>query len=216
MQSQTPSIFAYTDFRAFLKDFYTHARVKNPRFSHRYISSRLGFASSGWFGDVLKGRANLGSATVVKLAALLELKDKEVDYLETLVLYNQSSTLEERNRHLRKLLSFKDQRVNLIGREQLEFFSNWYYTVIRELLFFHNFTGNVEMLAKKLMPPIKPAQAKRCLISLASCTKTLKAGTDSAVSEIEASRKRLMLLMEEDGDPERAYQFNIQFFPVTR
>ncbi len=274
MQSQTPSIFAYTDFRLFLKDFYAHTRAKNPRFSHRYISSRLGFASSGWFGDVLKGRANLGSATIVKLAELLELREKEVDYLETLVLYNQSSTLEERNRHFRKLVSFKDRRVDLVGREQLEFFSSWYNTVIRELLFIHDFSGDVDALAKKLMPPIKPSQARDAMALLeklgfvrknaqgkykprestlkkdpsfkslyvANFLRTTmelamtaleevekeerhisaitfsfsKKGFENAVNEIEVLRKRLMLLMEEDAAPERVYQFNIQFFPVTR
>src|SRR5688572_13063190 len=96
------SLFAFDDYRHFLRDYYERARARDPKFSQRFIASKLGVSSSGWFSDLLNGRANLAGTHLVRLAALLKLKPREADYLEALVLFNQSGSIEERNRHFRK------------------------------------------------------------------------------------------------------------------
>lgn len=166
MEALPISVFAYADYRLFLKEYYELAHQKDRKFSHRYISSRLGFASASWFHDVLKGRTNLAGTHLVKLAALLKLKDKEADYLEALVHFNQAGSIEEKNRYYKKLASFKGVNVDIVGREKFEFYSTWYHTAIRELLFFSEFRGDHEGLAKKLKPALKPSQARESIALL--------------------------------------------------
>jgi uncharacterized protein (TIGR02147 family) len=273
MEAAAVSVFAYADYRVFLKDYYERARRIDRRFSHRYISSKMGFASASWFNDLLKGRTNLAGTHLVKLAGLLKLKDTEADYLETLIQYNQANSIEEKNRYYKKLASFKEVNVDIVGREKFEFYSKWYHSAIRELLFFIEFRGDFESLAKKLNPALKTSQAKEAISLLEklgfirkdaqgafrpasamlkkdASFKSLyaanylkanmelgmqalegfqkeerhisaitlsfsKPGFDKAISEIESLRKRLMVLMKEDTRPDKVFQFNVQFFPVT-
>ena len=162
-QDQLPSIFTYMDYRQFLGDFYRACRARNKGFSHRFISSQLGFASSSWFADLVKGRMDLAGGHRVKLAALFRLKEREAEYFESLVQYNQADTAEEKAHHFRKLLSFKELRTETVGREKFVFYNRWYFAALRELLFFYDFRGDYSALARKLCPPIQVRQAKEAI-----------------------------------------------------
>ncbi len=267
------SIFEYMNYRQFLRDYYEAARKVDCSFSQRYIAKKLGMASSGWFADLLKGRTNLAGNHVVKLVELLKLKNNQATYLEVLIQYNQAASIEEKNYYFRRLMAFKEVKVNLVDPEKFEFYSKWYYSAIRELLFFFNFKGNFTALAEKLDPAIKSSQAQEAILLLnklgfirkdAQGNYRPQAGTlkkdpnfaslfsanflktnmelamsalekfqkderhissltlsysqsafQKALPEIEALRKKLLALMEEDPHPEKVFQFNLQFFPVT-
>lgn len=273
-ENSGPSIFTYSDYRVFLRDAYEDRRAKDPNFSHRFISGKIGVASSSWFAEVLKGKVNLAGTHLIKLAALMKLKDNETDYFEALVQYNQAGSMEEGNRHFKKLLSFKEMKVDLVGQEKFEFYSKWYYSAIRELLFFHEFMGDYSSLAKMLDPPIKASQAREGIRLLelldfikkdpqgrlrphtstlkkdssfrslytanylkanmelgvqaldrfqkeerhvSSMTLSLSApGFQKALAELEAMRKRLVRLMEEDATPDKVFQLNLQLFPLSK
>jgi uncharacterized protein (TIGR02147 family) len=268
------SIFSYSDYRVFLKDAYEERRGMDPKFSHRFIAGKIGVSSSGWFTEVIKCRVNLAGTHLVKLAVLFLLENNETDYFECLVQYNQAASTEERNRYFKKLVSFKEMQVDLVGQEKFEFYSKWYYSALRELLFFHDFKGDYTALAKKLHPPIKASQAKEGIRLLEllgfiqkdaqGCfrprTSTLKKDTSfrslftanylkanmelgmdalerfpkeerhvstmtlsysrpgfqKALAELVAMRKRLVDLMDEDDHPDKAFQLNLQLFPITK
>ncbi len=268
------SVFTFSDYRAYLKEAYEEYRKGDSKFSHRFISGHIGTSSSGWFSDILKGRVNLTSSHLVKVADLFRLNDIETDFFEILVQFNQAGSIEEKNRLLKKLLAFKEMKVDLVGQEKFEYYSKWYHSAVRELLFFHDFQGDFATLARKLNPPIKASQAKDSIRllevlgfiqkdpqgRLRPLTATLKkdttfkslytanylkanmdlgmlalekfpkekrhvstmtlsysdAGFQKALVEIEALRKKLVALMDEDGLPDKAFQLNLQLFPVTQ
>lgn len=165
MGSASPqfSVFGYEDYRVFLKDYYAHVRNQDPKFSHRFISSQLGFNSSSWFSDLINGRMKLIPSNLRKLARLFRLNERESDYFELLVEYNQSDSLEEKNRCFRKMLGFKEMKANLVGKDKFVFYSKWYYTAIRELLYFHEFRDDYAALARRLRPVITSSQAKETI-----------------------------------------------------
>lgn len=268
------SVFSYLDYREFLKDFYERAHAEEPKFSHRFISMKVGASSSGWFSDLVKGRVNLSGTQMVRLAILLGLEDQSLAYFETLVQYNQSGSLEEKNHHFRKLAAFKEVPSELIGRDKFEYYQKWYYSAIRELLYFNRFSKDCIALARKLDPPIKAREAKEAielLVRLGLIKKdaqgdfrpsglTLKkdaahkslysanflranmelgiqaleripkderhisgmtlsfseSGFHKAIGEIDVFRKRLMALLDEDPNPDKVYQLNLQLFPITQ
>lgn len=274
MEKSPVSVFEYMDFRQFLRDCYEKLNCLDRKFSHRFIGQKLGMASSGWFADLLKGRTNLSGSHLVKLGELLKLKSNEMGYLETLVQYNQAESLAEKKHYFLRLLSFKETKVDLVGEEKFEYYSKWYYSAIRELLFFHDFKGDFAALGRKLDPPIKASQAQeaiRILVKLGFVRKdaqgrhrslpaTLKKDAafkslhaanlllanmelgmqaldkfrkderhvstmtlsyslpayQRAVFEIESLRKKLIALMEDDPHPDKVFQCNLQFFPITR
>jgi uncharacterized protein (TIGR02147 family) len=157
------NIFAFTDFRFYLAEYYRTRKALDGKFSHRFIKEKAGASSSGWFADVLKGRANLNSHQVVKVARLLGLKANQEDYFEAMVYYGQAMSMEERNRHFRKMMAFKEVKSDVVGMDKLEFYSKWYHSALREILFFHRFDGDYAALARKLSPPIRQSEAKESI-----------------------------------------------------
>ena len=121
--------------------------------------SKVGSSSSGWFSDILKARQNLAGTQLIKLISLLNLSQKEADYFESLVQFNQSASLAEKNRYYRKLISFRDPQSKIVGQDRFEYYSKWYYSAIQELLFFHDFRGDYPSLSKKVYPPIRVYEA---------------------------------------------------------
>ena len=268
------SILEYSDYRLFLKDQYEWAHAKNRSFSHRMISAKVGSSSSGWFSDILKARQNITGSQVIKLSALFHLGERESDYFESLVQINQAASLDEKNRHFRKLMALRSPESKLVGQEQFEYYSKWYYAAIRELLFFYDFRGDFHVLSRRLSPPIKPAEAKEAIQLLLGldfirkdaqgryrplentlkkdstfkslfAVNFLKANMElgiaalemfskeerhvsaltlsyseafriKAEAEIETLRNKLVALMDEDPHPEKVYQLNLQFFPLTQ
>lgn len=161
-----PNIFDYMDYRAFLKDVYQENKARNPAYSCRFIARHVGFRSASFFSQILKGRSNISLGMAARFAAFLKLKRKEVDFFEALVLFNQAKGHEEKKQGFERLMAFRSSRVRIVGADQYEFYEKWYYTAIREALYFRPFQGNYEELAKLLSPPIKPAEARQAVALL--------------------------------------------------
>jgi uncharacterized protein (TIGR02147 family) len=156
---KAPSIFAFTDFRSFLGDYYQWRKSVDRKFSHRFIADKVKASSSGWFSDIVKGRLNLAGSQLLPLASLFQLNPNEVNYFEAMVGYGQAGGLEERTRYFQKMLSFREIQSDMVGMDRLEFYGKWYHGALRELLFFYPFRGDFAALARKLSPPIRQAEA---------------------------------------------------------
>ncbi|NLG17436.1 MAG: TIGR02147 family protein [Fibrobacter sp.] len=162
------SIYDYSDYRLFLRDIYNRRKETDKKFSHRFIAAHVGASSSGWFSDIINNRINLTRQYLTALCKLLHLSAREIDFFEVLVDYCQSGALAEKNRYMQKIFSFKEINPALVQKEQFEFYSKWYISAIRELLLLYNFKDDYHELARKLDPPIKPAQAKQAIVVLLS------------------------------------------------
>src|SRR5689334_25413623 len=110
MTTASVNIFAYTDFRLYLGDYYRARKEEDKKFSHRFIQEKIGAGSPGWFADLVKGRGTLSRNHLVALAKLLKLARNETDYFEAMVDYAQAGSHEEKNRYFQKMLSFKEVR----------------------------------------------------------------------------------------------------------
>jgi uncharacterized protein (TIGR02147 family) len=159
------SLFNYTDYREFLKDHYESRKKDDPHFSHRYIAAKVGF-DSGYFTKIIQGKRNISFKMISKFAQFLNLKMKETEYFESLVLFNQAKSFSEKKRYLEKIMSFKKTDAAVLGRHQYELFDKWYYLAIREILAFYQFRGNYSELAHMTVPEIKPKEAKKAVAVL--------------------------------------------------
>jgi uncharacterized protein (TIGR02147 family) len=152
-------IFAYTDYRAFLKDAVQALKEKDPKFSQRWVLQRLGLKSSGWLADMLAGRRNLSRTQASVFGQILAMNAREELYFQTLVDYDQAKTLPEKNRCYEKILTFHEIPKDLVDPDRFEYFSHWYIPAIREYLLIEPFKGDVEKLAKRMRPAITVKQA---------------------------------------------------------
>jgi uncharacterized protein (TIGR02147 family) len=183
------NVFDYVNYRLFLGDYYRDRKSREPKFSHRFITAQVHASSAGWFADIVNGRTNLSGNHLVRLIKLFELNESEGEYFETLVRLDQAGSTEEKTRHYRELLAIKGVKPELVGADRFEFYNDWYHSVIRELLFFNDFTGDHAVLAKKLRPPISAAEARKSIRLLESLG-FIKKGPGGSYKSVSATLKK--------------------------
>ena len=164
---ELPDIFAFLSHRDWLRDAWERRKAKDPRFSHRWIARRVGFSSSSMFSDILKGGRHITPAVAMRLAKVFGLAGTQVRYFELLVLHDQAESEEERRVHLERLVRLRRPRVPALEAGQMELFSRWWNLAVRELLDTHPCSGDPKDLAGRVVPPLKPDQARRALDLLA-------------------------------------------------
>jgi uncharacterized protein (TIGR02147 family) len=159
-----PNVFDYLDYRSFLIDMFHYRKAQASHFSYRYFSNKAGFASPNFLQLVVNGQRNLTNTSIAKMAKGFALKKKEREFFEYLVFMNQATVHDEKNNYYRKMISVVGYKnIATIEKDQYEYFSKWYYPVIRELLPFGEDAAKPEMIAAKLNPKITPKQAESAL-----------------------------------------------------
>jgi uncharacterized protein (TIGR02147 family) len=160
------NIFNYTDYRKYLKDYYKEKKAEDRAFTVRYIARKVGFRSASFFSQLINGRSNMSTELVYKFCRFLELDNKEREYFESLVNYNQAKNHAQKKSLFEKLASFKQSKLRTIDANLYEYYDKWYYSAIRELLYFFPFRGDFRALAKTLNPQIRPTEAERAIMLL--------------------------------------------------
>ncbi len=159
-----PSVYNYVDFRVYLKDLFTFRNSKNKKFSYRFFSRRAGFASPNFLQLILSGKRNLTNESIGKIAKGFGLKKKEREFFENLVFMNQATVHEEKNHYYKKMMSMKGYtKINRLEKDSFEYFSNWYFPVIREIVSLGNRKQTPEQIANLLTPKITPQEADKAL-----------------------------------------------------
>jgi len=156
-----PNLFQYSDYREFLKDCYATNKARNANFSYRYLSLKAGINSSAFFKYVIEGKRNLSKGTLLKACHALGLKDRDAEYFENLVFFNQAKTIREKNLHFEKLTKLRGSYdVKRVEASQYAFYGQWYHSAIRELLEITPHRGDFRALAQTVVPGITPKQAQ--------------------------------------------------------
>lgn len=159
-----PNIFEYTNYRTFIKDFYTFKKSENSSFSYQFFSLKAGFKSKASLANVTSGVQTLAKDRIYDVARAMNIGKKETMFFESLVCFNDSKTSEQRQHYFDQMqhLSSKPTTKRLHD-SQYEYYSKWYHCAIREIIAFVDFCDDFTMLANLVDPPIKPAQAKKSI-----------------------------------------------------
>ncbi len=160
------NIFNYTDFRKALSDFYEIEKGERPQISHRYIAQKVGFKSSGFFSQIIKGQSNISQDYILGFSKFMKLKKKESEYFETLVLFNQAKTHNMKKHYFEKLRTFSQAKVKFVDSAQYEYYDKWYNAAIREVLDYYPFKDDYKNLSRMILPPITPDEVKRSIALL--------------------------------------------------
>lgn len=159
-----PDILTYLDYRTYLKDLCVFKKCKNPHFSYRYLSKKLNIRSAGYFSWVLQGKRNISGKLLLDIAAFFKMNKNQTEYFELLVNYNQAGTYDERKRNFLKLLSMRRGVVKQVENDKHEFYLNWYYSALRELVqVFPINDKNIADAAKMLSPPVSTEEIRRSI-----------------------------------------------------
>lgn len=157
------NIFDYTDYRKFLHDYYTEQKSKHSYFTVRYIAEKVGFKSASFYCQLINRRSNISLELAQKFCEFFKFTPNQSEYFIALICYNQAKSHDEKKLYFEKLTSFRSSRIKNIDSKFFEYYDKWYYSAIRELLFFYKFKDNYKELSKQLEPPISPQQAESAI-----------------------------------------------------
>lgn len=153
------TIFAYTDYRQFLKDRYAHLKATQPAFSYRYFSQRAGFSSPNFLKLVMDGARNLSPESTHKFGQVLKLGSKEQRFFDLLVQYNQASDPHQRQHYYEQLLESPEYcKAHHLVKEQFEYLSHWYYPALVELFHLSTAQDDPQWIAEHLRISVKEAR----------------------------------------------------------
>lgn len=160
-------VYAYLDYRAFLRDHYAARKAASRAFSYRAFSKRAGVASPNFLKLVIEGKRGLSSKMAERFAHACGLDADASRYFVHLVGFNQSKTSTERAQYYDKLTGFQSYRqAHKLELAHAAYYSDWYMPAIRELAASKHFREDPEWIADQLIPKISPLQAQRALETL--------------------------------------------------
>jgi uncharacterized protein (TIGR02147 family) len=269
------SLYFYSDYRHYLRDFFSEKKRKNRKYSYKVLADKAGFKARDYILRVMTGKRNLSHSGIFRLAHALGLSQKETDYFSDLVAFNQAATPAEKELFFGRMTAgCPHGKHQVLRKDQFEYFSAWYYGAIRSLLPVMDFGDDFAKLGKFLDPPLTPGEARRAVellirlglirrtgpgkysVSASSLTagdevtslalvqfhrealdlakraierfpsqdrdvsgvtmSLSKKGYNQIKSEIQALRKKAMVIAEKDRMEDAAYQLNIQLFPLSK
>ncbi len=169
MPEQTLSIFAYFNYRDYLRDYFAYRKALNRHFSHRLFAQKAGYNSSGLYLLLIKGKQNLTAALIPKFIKALELQTREAEYFEHLINFTHAKTAAGKQNVFEKMIALLPANISHIGKNQRDYYASWTNIVIRETLSVLDVQEDYQVLAAFLSPAIKTSEAKasiKCLASL--------------------------------------------------
>jgi uncharacterized protein (TIGR02147 family) len=146
-----PSIFQYSDYRAFLRDHFAFMKATNASYSFRTFSRLAGFSSPNFLQLVYDGKRNLSNESVERVASAFRLTKSETSFLNSLVRFNQADTNEEKNEQFERMLQHRQYRkIRMIVPDQFEYYSKPYHIALRELVDTADFREDPEWISERL------------------------------------------------------------------
>lgn len=196
------SIYEYSDFRAFLLDWFNQEKERRGKFTKAEVSRALGLPNSrNYFSDLLGGK-ELSDTFLERLAGLLALPRDQARYFRALVNFQQAANPEKREVALDLLVSLNRSPRTILGDDRMEYFREWRHGAVRALLDTGNYGDEPERIARALTPSITPAQARDSLALLARLDLVRKdpAGfwkpSEQAVSSPDGLRDELLVELQ--------------------
>ena len=164
-----PDVLQYTNYRVFLHDYYAYKKSTSAVFSLRFFAAKPGLSSHAHLKLVMDGKRNITKNTVVKIIQGLNLADERATYFENLVFFNQAKTDKEKAFYYGKLVkSTPGSCLHKMDQAHFRIFTEWYHSVIREMVELRGFNPAPEWISRRLGGTITPAQAAESLNLLSS------------------------------------------------
>ncbi len=165
--SAIDKLFDYDDYRRFLKDYFDEQKKLRAVFSHRFFAAKAGFSSSSYCLNVIRGRFNLTEKSIAKMTKAMGLNNNQSRYFAALVEYNQAKRVEERENAWDEIVQIRSKNEFVhISHDQKDFFSKWYYPILRELVCHPDFDGDMTRLARTIVPRISTEEARSAVLNM--------------------------------------------------
>lgn len=163
MSAVRPVIFDYHDYRVFLKDWLTHSKTSNKRYSMRKLC-RLAKISPALLSLILAEKRSLSTPAAEKLLPHLGLEDSEQSFFLNLVQLSEGATQDDRLQAFQRIKRFQGYQTSSQPEiEAFHYLTKWYYVAIRELVRHPEFSEDAKWIQKQLVQHVPAVEIKRAL-----------------------------------------------------
>ncbi len=163
----TKDIFIFSDYRLFLKEYYTVHKKIIKGFTLAIMAELAGFSSPSFIKHVIDGKRNLTKESTIKISRALRLSKPSAAYFEALVFFNQSTKLDEKLHFLHQLDQLRPKNApHVLGSDQYRYLDKWYHPAIRELVDLPGFVENPQEIARNFIVPLKSDEVSKALLFL--------------------------------------------------
>lgn len=133
------SIFSYTQYRQYLRDYYAYRKSHYSGYSYARFAHEAGLNSPNYLSLVSDGKRNLTISNIHQFANVLQFKDDELRYFESLVLENQAENENEKKFYRRRLSEIRSSKPKVSTKVKSHPISGkWYFPAL--LLMLHGRT----------------------------------------------------------------------------
>ena len=163
-KNQILSIFGYTDYRLYLKDFYAFRKDSHHGYSYRNFSKQGGFSSPNILKLVIEGQRNLTPSSTENFIKALHLEGSMANYFRHLVQFNQAKTDHDKNLHyeqMKRLTPLTKKRE--LNADTVEYLSHWLHPVIREMAETSSFHLDPYWIARRLTGRATAGEIKKAI-----------------------------------------------------
>jgi len=152
-----PSLWEYTDYRAWFNDLFQVRKATQRWFSYGYLAKRAGFQARDYLLRVMRGERGLSLDGAERLADALGLVAKEKEYFLRLVEFNQARNDTERevawSRMQHALTRARAATApRLLTDVHKQILASWQHLAVRSLIEMTPDPGDWEALGKRLFP----------------------------------------------------------------
>jgi uncharacterized protein (TIGR02147 family) len=154
-------IFAFNDYKAFLRQVLTDRIRKNPSYSLRSFAKQL-FVSPSVISDVFSGRRHLSLQSGLKIGQKLGLDPEEREYLNLLIQFATAKDDGVKRETLERMNLINEARpIRNLDLDAFKMISDWYHIPIIEMSNLPKTQMTSKRIAKRL--GITPLEAEKAL-----------------------------------------------------
>jgi uncharacterized protein (TIGR02147 family) len=158
------SVYGYTDFRAYLRDFYEFRKDGTRGYSFRAFSKAAGFASPNILKLVTDGERNISPDATQKFIKALGLKGQMAEYFDTLVRMNQAKPDADKEYYFSILQKLTPQAKRRdLNAEGLKYVSHWLFPVIREMVALKDFRDDPYWVSRRVIGKASTTEISQAL-----------------------------------------------------
>ncbi len=160
---------SFLDYRDYLQGIYAFVKSRDKGYTYIQYSSDLGLSKTNVAHLIIRGKRPLSARAASRVIQSLGLTGDERQFLELLAAYTNARIPSDREELFKKIVELKHKCLSdPVDRYQLEYYSEWYHPVIREMAYLPDFVPNVDWIVDHIRPRIRPAEARKSIQLLLS------------------------------------------------
>jgi len=146
------TVFDYTDYRTFLKDFFKSKKTSNARFTLGVWSNQLQLSGPAVLANILNGKRNPGHLIGQKFVQYFSFSPSEKQYFLDLINLAKVAGNSRLSLALMEKISHgrSDTNYRLLDDRAFSTISKWYYHVIKELVILPSFKEDMDWMKATL------------------------------------------------------------------